>query len=309
MVNKYISKFGVFMLSVISLLPFFVLYAIADAFYFLLYRVFGYRKKVVRQNLVKSFPEKDLHEIKNIEKTYYKFLASLMVEVIKMKSISKKELNKRVKFKNTDLVEAYLKNNESVLFCSAHYGNYEWVCMGIGLNFSGQHYPIYKPLSNESFDNWFLKMRSKFGNKMVSMRQTLRAIQASKNTASMFTFGSDQAPTKEDSLFWTDFLNQDTSIQLGIEKIAKKTNRPVFYLKINYLKRGYYEVDCVPICLNPSETEEFEITEMHVRFLESYISENPAYWLWSHRRWKLKLQENQMVKRYTPKQHVEFELG
>jgi len=287
-INKGLSRVGIFLLNMLSLLPLFVLYRLADAFYVVIFYIFGYRRKVVQENLTNAFPEKTLTEIDAIEKRFYKFLASLFIEVIKMKSISKRALNKRVKFKNSDLVEAYLKNNESVLFCSSHYGNYEWVCMAIGLHFSGTHFPIYKPLSSEAFDNWFLKMRSKFGNQMVSMRQTLRAIQANKHQPTMFTFGSDQAPSKDESNYWTTFLNQESAIQLGLEKIAKKTNRPVFYLKINYLKRGYYEVDCVPICLNPSETAEFEITKMHTIFLEDMIKEAPAYWLWSHRRWKYK---------------------
>ena len=288
MIQKGLSYFGVFFLTTLSLLPLGVLYLLADAFYILVYYVFGYRKKVVRENLLNSFPEKKLEEIIRIEKTFFKYLASLILEVIKMKSISAKELNKRVKFTNVDLVEAYLKNNESVLFCSAHYGNYEWVCMGIGMAFSGEHYPIYKPLSNEAFDNWFLKMRSRYGNHMIAMRQTLRAIQSNKNQATMFTFGSDQAPSKEESNYWTTFLHQEASVQLGLEKIARKTNRPIFYLKISYKKRGYYEVDCVPICLEPAKTAEFEITEMHTHFLEDMIKEAPAYWLWSHRRWKYK---------------------
>ncbi|QNN42259.1 lysophospholipid acyltransferase family protein [Pedobacter roseus] len=302
MINKGLSNVGIFLLNMLSLLPLFILYRLADAFYMLIFYVFGYRRKVVKENLVNAFPEKTATEIYAIEKRFYKFLASLFIEVIKMKSISKKELNKRVKFKNTDLVEAYLKNNESVIFCSSHYGNYEWVCMAIGLNFSGEHYPIYKPLSSESFNNWFLTMRSKFGNQMVAMRQTLRAIQASKNVATMFTFGSDQAPSKDESNYWTMFLNQESSIQLGVEKIARKTNRPVFYLKINHLKRGYYEVDCVPICLNPAETAEFEITEMHTHFLEDMIKEAPAYWLWSHRRWKYK--PEQKVQKVAADQNV-----
>jgi len=288
MINKSLSYVGIFLLNALSLLPLFLLYRLADAFYILIFYVFKYRRKVVKENLYNAFPDKSALELNAIEKEYYKFLSSLFIEIIKMKSISKKELSKRVKFKNSDLVEAYLQNNESVLFCSSHYGNYEWVCMAIGLNFSGQHYPIYKPLSSESFDHWFLTMRSKFGNNMVAMRQTLRAIQSSKNTASMFTFGIDQAPAKEESIYWTKFLNQETSVQLGIEKIARKTKRPIFYLKINYLKRGYYEVDCVPICLHPDQTQEFEITEIHTRFLEEIIEEKPAYWLWSHRRWKYK---------------------
>jgi len=287
-INKGLSRVGIFLLNMLSLLPLFVLYRLADAFYVVIFYIFGYRRKVVQENLTNAFPEKTLTEINAIKKRFYKFLASLFIEVIKIKSISKRALNKRVKFKNSDLVEAYLKNSESVLFCSSHYGNYEWVCMAIGLHFSGTHFPIYKPLSSEAFDNWFLKMRSKFGNQMVSMRQTLRAIQANKYQPTMFTFGSDQAPSKDESNYWTTFLNQESAIQLGLEKIAKKTNRPVFYLKINYLKRGYYEVDCVPICLNPSKTAEFEITKMHTIFLEDMIKEAPAYWLWSHRRWKYK---------------------
>lgn len=288
MMNKVFSNVVIFLLTAVSLLPLGVLYVLADILYILIYYIFGYRRKVVKENLQNAFPEKSILEINAIEKRYYKFLASLIVEIVKMKSISKEQLHKRVKFKNVDLVEVYLKNNESVLFCSSHYGNYEWVCMAIGLNFSGQHYPIYKPLNDEVFDSWFLNMRSRFGNQMVAMRQTLRVLQANKAAANMFTFGSDQAPSKEDSTYWTTFLNQETSIQLGIEKIAKKTNRPIFYLKINYLKRGYYEVDCVPICLHPQETSEFEITEMHTQFLQEMIKEEPSYWLWSHRRWKYK---------------------
>jgi len=288
MFKKAFSYLGIFLLTALSLLPLKILYLLADLFYGLIFHVFGYRRKVVRMNLLNSFPEKALSEIEAIEKSYYKFLSSLVFEVIKMKSITKKSLHKRVKFKNVDLVEAYLQNNESVLFCSSHYGNYEWVCMAIGLNFSGTHYPIYKPLSSEVFDRWFFNMRSRLGNKMIAMRQTLRAIQSTKGSATMFTFGSDQAPSKDESNYWTSLLNQETSVQLGIEKIAKKTNRPVFYLKINYIKRGYYEVDCVPICLHPAETSEFEITELHTQFLQEMIKEEPAYWLWSHRRWKYK---------------------
>lgn len=288
MINKSLSYAGIFLLNTISYLPLFLLYRLADLFYLLIFYVFKYRRKVVKENLYHSFPDKSCAELNAIEKEYYKFLSALFVEVIKMKSISKRELLKRVKFKNVDLVEAYLKNNESVLFCSSHYGNYEWVCMAIGLNFTGAHYPIYKPLSSHTFDNWFFTMRSRFGNNMVAMRQTLRAIQSSKEMATMFTFGIDQAPPKGETNYWTKFLNQETAVLLGIEKIAKKTNRPVFYLKIKYLKRGYYEVDCVPLCLHPKETAAFEITEMHTHFLEEMIKEEPAYWLWSHRRWKNK---------------------
>ena len=288
MFPRHLTKLGILCLTALSLLPLSILYLLADFLYLLVYRVIGYRKQVVRQNLQHAFPEKNDVEIAAIEKKFFHYLVSLIVEIVKMKSISASALQKRVKFKNKDLVEAYLADNESVIFCSSHNGNYEWVCMAIGMAFSAQHYPIYKPLSNQAFGHWFLKMRSKFGNKMVAMRQTLRSIQSSKNDLTIYTFGSDQAPSREDSIYWTSLLNQETSIQLGVEKIARKTNRPVFYLKTRRLKRGYYEVDCIPVCLEPAITAEYEITELHTRILEDMLREEPAYWLWSHRRWKHK---------------------
>jgi len=288
MIKKGISHLGVFFLGVLSLLPLSVLYILADGAYLLLYFVFGYRRKVVRENLLNALPDKTLEEILVIEKRFYRYLASLVFEIIKMSSISKKEIERRFIFKNKAQVQEYLDRGESVLICAAHYGNWEWGTLGIGLNFSADHYPIYKPLTNSIFDHWFKKVRSKFGNKLIAMRQTMRALQASKGKPSIFSFGNDQAPSKDESHYWTSFMYQPSSVQLGIEKIAKRTNQPIFYFKINVLKRGFYTVDCVPLCLNPAGTAEFEITEMHTRFLEEILRAKPEYWLWSHKRWKYK---------------------
>jgi KDO2-lipid IV(A) lauroyltransferase len=287
-INKYVSHLGILLLGVLSLLPLSLLYVLADGVYLLLYHIIGYRRKVVRENLQNALPERTLEEIINIEKKYYRYLASLIFEVVKMSRISRSEIEKRFVFKNKELALSYLKRGESILICSAHYGNWEWGTLGLGLNFPCAHYPIYKPLSNPVFDRWFKGVRSRFGNKLIAMRQTMRALAAGKNKPSMFSFGNDQAPSRDESHYWTTFLHQQASIQLGIEKIAKRTNRPIFYLQVKVLRRGYYEVDCVPLCLNPAETNEFEITEMHTRFLEKIIREEPAYWLWSHRRWKYK---------------------
>jgi len=288
MIKRSISHLGIFFLGVLSLLPLPILYLLADTTYVLLYHIFGYRKKVVRENLVNALPEKLMPEIIRIEKKYFRYLASLIFEILKMNTISARQIKKRFIFHNKSQMQQYLDRGESVLVCSAHYGNWEWGTMGIGLNFQADHYPIYKPLSNPIFDRWFKKMRSQFGNRLIAMRQTMRALAASKGKPSIFSFGNDQAPAKDESHYWTSFLHQQASIQLGIEKIARRTNQPIFYLKVDVKKRGYYEVDCIPLCLTPAETAEFEITEMHTRLLEGIIKEKPEYWLWSHRRWKYK---------------------
>lgn len=286
MINKVISYVGIFFLYILSILPMNLLYVFAILIYWLLYYVFGYRKVVVRKNLMMAFPEKSLAEIIIIEKRFFKYLARVMFEIVKMATISKSALKKRYVCKNVDRITAYTDMGESVLVCSAHYGNWEWGTMALGLNIGVPIYPIYKPLSNKVFDKWFYHIRTRFGNKMIAMKQTYRALNETKDLTTIFCFGNDQAPPKNESHYWIDFLNHRTSIQLGIEKIAKKTNRPVFYIKVNVIKRGYYEIDCVPLVLDPSKTTGHEITDLHARFLEQLIKEDPAYWLWSHRRWK-----------------------
>lgn len=288
MIKKGFSDIGIFFLNFLSLLPLSVLHFFATLSYYLLYYIVGYRKRIVRENLVNSFPEKNLQQILKIEKQYFKYLSTLMFEVIKMSSISESELRRRVKFNNLATLEAYFKNGGSVLGCTGHYCNWEWGMLALGMYMSATGYVIYKPVNNEAYGTWFNKMRTKFGNKFIPMRQTLRALVNSKDESTMFCFASDQTPTRAEARYWINFLNQPTAVLMGLEKIALQTNRPVIYFKMKLIKRGYYEIDCVSICDRPSETSEHEITDLSFKFLENLIKEEPAYWLWSHRRWKHK---------------------
>jgi KDO2-lipid IV(A) lauroyltransferase len=288
MIKQAASKLGILILNLLSLFPLQVLYLIADFLYLILFYVIRYRRKVVKENLRNSFPNKRDVELGAIEKKYYRHLTSLIVEIIKMASISKAELQRRFKYKNLEVINEYLDSGKSVLACSAHYGNWEWGTLAIGLLTHGEVYAIYKPVSNEVFGKWFTDIRSRFGNRLIPMRQTLRAITDSRDRPTLFLFGNDQTPQKSESTYWIDFLNQPTAILPGLEKLALRTNRPVFYLKTTILRRGYYEVECLPICKQPALTSTNDITVAHVRMLEGIIKQEPAYWLWSHRRWKHK---------------------
>ena len=256
--------------------------------YYIIYYIFPYRKEVVRENLSKSFPEKSEEELLRIEKQYFKYFANLVIEVIKMASISRSELKRRVKFNNLELVEAYFNKGESVLACTGHYGNWELCMLALGAELSKPEYVIYKPLNNKVYDEWFYKIRTRFGNHFIPMRQTLRSIAATRNESTMFCFAGDQTPVGSEAHYWIDFMHQPTAVLLGLEKIAVQTNRPIFYFKARVVKKGYYEVDCIPLCLEPKATEGHQITDMQFALLADTLNEDPAYWLWSHRRWKHK---------------------
>ncbi|WP_293789642.1 lysophospholipid acyltransferase family protein [uncultured Pedobacter sp.] len=288
MIKRGIAHVGVFFLYLLSLLPLPLLLFFARLLYYLLYYVIGYRKKVVRQNLTQSFPEKSTFEIKAIEKKFFLYLAELIFEIIKMTSISRSEVLKRVKFTGLEQLEEHFKTGESVLACTGHYGNWELGTLALGLSISAKTLVIFKPIKNKIFETWFDCMRTRYGNIFIAMRQTLRGIAAYKNEPTLLCFASDQSPTKEETKYFTDFLNQPTAALLGVEKIAKSTKRPIYYFKVNVVKKGYYHVEVLPLCLNPESIHEFGITDLHFKFLENIIKEQPQYWLWSHKRWKFK---------------------
>lgn len=276
----------------LSILPLKIQYFIADFLYIILYYIIAYRKKVVYINLKNSFPEKSDKEIKSIAKKFYKHLADLFIENISFHFFSEKDILKRVKFTNIEILNNYYKQNKSVVAVLGHYGNWELYC-GMPLITKHLNIGVYKKLSNKSFDDLFKKTRKKFGAEAVEMHNTFRTIiKYAKEGKLTFTgLISDQTPTKSEIHYWTKFLNQDTPIFLGVEKIAKKTNQPVVFMDMKKIKRGYYQVEIIKLFENPQETKEYEITEKHVRLLERIIKNKPEYWLWSHRRWKHKKPE------------------
>lgn len=272
-----------------SLLPLKILYILSDMMYVLVYKVVGYRLKVVRRNLKNSFPDKSDKELKELERKFYHHFCDYFVETIKLLHLSDKEAEKRITFRHTELIRDQMKNGNSCLLFLGHYCNWEWV-PAITRHFKdgeklGQ---IYRPLKNKAVDNIFLKLRSRFGSFGIAKNNTLREIVKRKNNGERLLIGfmSDQTPSVANIHYWTNFLNQDTPVFTGVERIATKMNFPVFYLDIEKVKRGYYQCTVKLITDKPREEEEFAITEKYFREMGKTILREPAYWLWTHKRWK-----------------------
>jgi KDO2-lipid IV(A) lauroyltransferase len=271
----------------ISYMPFRVLYVISDVLYFFLYKIFRYRKQVVLTNLKNSFPEKSDQEINVICDQFYSYLCDLMVETIKTLTITPKEVLEHVKMPNEDLVKKYFDKNQSVIFVLGHMGNWE-LC---GARFSQspfhQLFVIYHPLSNKKFDALLYHMRTRLGNGLYAMNDALRGMIKNRSKVTATAFIADQTPFPEGA-YWTTFLNQDTPVFIGTEKISSKLNYPVIYASVKRSKRGVYEIQLEELFENPKDTTEGQISEAHTRRLEKDIIEQPEIWLWTHKRWKYK---------------------
>ncbi|MGI4020086.1 MAG: lysophospholipid acyltransferase family protein [Janthinobacterium lividum] len=288
MIIKALTKVAIFFLYLLSLLPFWVLYLFADAVFIILFYITHYRRQVVQQNLLNAFPEKTSTERAQIERKFYGYLADLIAEAIKLISISERELKKHFTLNNPELLDTYFNQQKSVLGALGHYGNWEMSAQILGFSTQKKKLFIYKPLSNQVFDTFVKNLRSRFGSTPVTMKATLRTLVALKNEPKLTVFVSDQTPVREETQYFTQFLNQPTAVFLGIEKMAKMTNDPVIFCDIRVYKRGYYSCTFVPLINEPKLSAEHEITDAHVQYLEKVIREEPAYWLWSHRRWKFK---------------------
>lgn len=244
-------------------------------------------------NLRNSFPEKSEEELKAICKKFYKYLCDLFLETFKTLTISKEKMLERCYF-NPAAMEVFDKmaaENKSIILVLGHLGNWEWCGNTFSMQCKHQLYVIYHPLRNEYFDWLVYSMRTRFGTKLIAMKDTFREMLSNREELNATAFIADQTPSNPEGAYWTQFLNQDTPIFKGPELIARKINYPIVYARIKRVKRGYYEMYAEVLCENPKGTTDGEISELHTKRLEQDIISQPEVWLWSHRRWKHKRPE------------------
>ena len=270
----------------VAVLPFSVLYKLSDVLYYLL-RLSGYRKAVVYQNLRNSFPDKNEAEIDLIGKSYFRYLCDLILETLRTHRMNEQESRERCTFHRTDWLDKMQADGKSFIIVMGHYGNWEWAGPSFTLNTGFQLVVIYRPLSNVYFERMMCKMRTRFGTKITPVNLTLRDMVANRGSVTATAFIADQTATKENA-YWTNFLNQDTAVFTGPEKLATKFNYPVVFMNVSRPKRGYYEVFPELLIPDPKSTSENEISEKFMNRLEKEILKDPTIWLWSHRRWKHK---------------------
>lgn len=291
--DKFLIYIVYFLVFLVTILPLRVLYTFANLFYLLIYYIFKYRKYLILKNLSNSFPEKTEKEIKKIAKKFYKHFCNLFVETFYLMNVSDKEMNRRISYKNIELLESFYNKGQSIVLIFGHYGNWEWAAY-LASKIRFKTFAIYKVSKKIHMDKFVNSLRSRFGVEMLGMKEAFKVFldNHKKGIPTISYFLCDQRPVEHEIQYWTTFLNQDTPIYLGPEKIAKRMNQAVVFMDVKCVKRGYYDVEFILITDEPNNTANHEITEKHVRLLENRIKENPEYWLWSHNRWKFKKKEN-----------------
>jgi len=286
----------------ISLLPLRVLYLLADFIYLHIYYIIRYRRGLVHKNMSDAFPEKSEQEIHAIERRFYHWFCDYLVESIKLLSISRRQIKRRMVFKGTELVDQIVKEGQSCAVFLGHYCNWEWITsLPLWVTPEAQCGQIYHVLENSDYDQLFLNLRQRMGAVCIPMAETLRRIIKYKQEGQQVVIGyiSDQVPFWNNIHHWCQFLNHDTPVLTGTERLARQTGHAVLYLDVTRPRRGYYVAEFKLITREPKQMPDFAITDEYFRLLEASIRHAPEFWLWTHNRWKRTREE--FNRRYDPK--------
>ena len=287
--SSFFNRFVVVICKLIARLPFWFLFILADIFYVLLYYVIRYRRKVVHENLTRSFPEKSAEEIRQITKRYYHHLSDLGIETIKFSNMTEAEINDRIKLNNAEIFEEYYQQGKSTILLGMHHNNWEWA-LYFQQCIKSQFLVVYDQLrSNKAMERFLLDSRERFGAKSIVIEQSARvafSLNQAKRPSVLLLLADQTSPAN--SQIWANFLNQETAFFAGPMKIAVKTNQPVMFFHIRKVGRSRYEAFVYKLVENPSEVEPEQIMLDYVRKMEEIIRAEPEYWLWTHRRWKHK---------------------
>ena len=274
-------------LWIISILPFPIFYLLSDFVCFLTYRVIGYRKKVVRDNIKLALPHLSEKERLEIERKFYSHMCDMFLEMIKTITISQKEIEKRFTFKNMEVYYEMEKKNKSIALMCAHYASYEWVVsMNYYVNYKG--FGIYKKLANPYFDKLVKRIRSKFKAELITTKETISTIENNyrNKVLSLYGFASDQSPKARSAYHWAPFMGPIVPVHTGAEMLAKRFDMNVIFLKVKKVKRGYYEASFEILSEDAKSVPNYEITDQFLKLVEQQIYEAPEFYLWTHKRWK-----------------------
>ena len=242
---------------------------------------------MVVKNLRNSFPDQPASWIKQVERDFYHRLCDYVVETLKLLSISKAELMRRMVFKNPELVNEYRLRGKSMLYLASHQFNWEWLVAASNLWLPFQADYVYQAQSSEFVNKFSLLTRGRFGSNAIKRAEVGRDLVRNKSLIRAVAIVADQFPGHgHDKRYWSTFLHQDTAFFEGVNNLALLMKQPVFFIKVNRKERGYYEMEFIKIGEPPYEENSFEVIENYIKETEKVIHADPAGWLWSHNRWK-----------------------
>jgi KDO2-lipid IV(A) lauroyltransferase len=276
----------------ISLLPTWLLYGISDGLAFFLYTVIRYRRKTVMDNLRIAFPEKTDAERRHVARHFYRNFTDSFLETIKLLSASPAWLNKRFVIDNPEVMEDFARDGRKIQLFLGHLFGWEVANVAMPLLTRFKFIVVYMPVTNRIFERLSLKLRSRTGTVLLPATNMQRAIIPYRNTVYALALVADQAPGGPENSYWLNFFGRPTAFIRGAERGSRIADIPAVFARVYKSSRGHYRSQLITISDHPASLPEGELTRRYRDLLEKAIREQPATWLWSHKRWKFTWEES-----------------
>lgn len=293
-IDRFVYILSWMFIQFFRVLPFGVMQVISRFFYYIVFYLIRYRRKVVYDNIRNAFPDKTNDEIMALNRRFYKYFLDMISETIKGYTMSIPDLKRRFIALNPELTDRLYQQGRSVMMIGGHYGNHEWGKI-LGKQLQHPFQVVYTTFSNPYVEAYQQKTRSMYDMDVLPVKKLMRFMAEHRHDPIGYILGVDQRPFDLQNCLWVRFLNQDTPCHRGYEQLARKFNMPVVYIDIQPVRRGYYTFRTEMIAENPAELPEGYIVKAFMKRLEQSIIRKPEYWLWSHKRWKFTRPEATVV--------------
>lgn len=272
--------------GLVAALPERAAYALATPAYWLVYHVFRYRRRTVRENLQQAFPAASAAERKRIETAFYRHLCNLCVEILRSTRMTQADFGARARLINPQLLAEVTANfDRQAIILTIHQGNWEWMLHGVMAHMPVPLDPVYKALHNLFWDDYIRRARARFGALPINIKSVGREVIRARRRKRAIAMLADQTGPRHGG-YWTEFLGRPASFYRGVDKLARALDLPVLFAQCRRLSRGYYEIELHPVSLPHQPRDGEQILETYVRLTEATILAQPETYLWSNRRWK-----------------------
>lgn len=277
-----------------SLLPLAALYVFSTFVRFLLFDVFKYRRGVVEKNLKQAFPTLDDFSRKKMRREFEQGFCDLWVEMLKLLSISKADLHRRMQC-DWSLFAEYERKGISCNVLLGHQFNWEWANAVTADANVQRAIGLYLPQKPAAVDRLIKKIRSRAGTFLIDATTAHKTVDTFSDRTYIKGLIADQVPANLKRSRWYHFLGAPCPFMTGPEWTAATEKSAVVFMALRKVRRGYYSVTLTEISKDASKEIPGYITDRFVALLEAEIRYQPANWLWTHRRWKRALPEDTEV--------------
>ncbi len=272
----------------VQLLPLRLVRVFAHALALFAFHILRVRRGLTITQLRYAFPEWSDARVHDTARATYKNLITVILELMWTPRLTRTPLEHIVRLRNPEVLRHAVARGRGVVLMSGHFGNWEWLSIGVARLLDMSFTVIVHPLHNPKVDVLVERWRTMLGNRIVPMGLSIREIITTLRSRGIVALLADQSGPS--GAIYAPFFGRPAATYEGPASFALKTGAPIIMGFAVRAEDGMYDVHVeeIPTADLPDASEDSirKLTLRHVQALEAEVRKHPEQWLWQHKRWK-----------------------